>query len=451
MGSGKIRSLVVRPIQSADIAADRAGVLAEFHPSVRLGATVKGASRAALLKDIANPSPSGQMRNAEAVHAVLWASALARIGNEEEGLELDALVLEHHNRLLSGMADPASLASTLADFHRDKQQLLDSQLKVHKEKADKLSSEYGTNDVVKKSTSTSSFVHNVGQYSSVYLHPMTMRTPKYDVGATYQPGDGKSTTNYPETLVMPTGYNAATQQFDVELSKTPVTLTFEEADKEHLNPTVSGFLNQVERTVVPPQSLVTDLIDLRHPRLEQRFADLRVEQQLGEAITESKLANAKVAKLAEILANEAAMQRGGVALAQVRLARTYLSSEIDGIVTAIYKDPGEFVQVGEPVLRVESDHALLLVGQVQHKGLIGVGSLVTIDLANLAESGDKVQLSGEVVVVRGHDADDDEWDITVLVKDHRQLKRKLPDGSIKACVLPLNLHVDHLDSTITFR
>lgn len=191
MGTGKIRSLVVRPIQSVDVAAERAGTIAAYHESVRLGGAIQGCLRAALLRKVAMADASGRMKNAAAVHALLSDVALVRIGNEEDGLELDAVVLEHHNRLLAGLADPPKLAATLAEFHRTKRDLLDRQMSAHKDKVQQLGAAYGDEGVVRQSKSIQTFANNVGQYSSVHLNPVAMKTSGYTVAGGYNPGGGK--------------------------------------------------------------------------------------------------------------------------------------------------------------------------------------------------------------------------------------------------------------------
>ena len=45
-------------------------------------------------------------------------------------------------------------------------------------------------------------------------------------------------------------------------------------------------------------------------------------------------------------------------------------SPINGIVTGIYKNAGDWVQAGEPIIRVEDDATLILTGTLSYSGSI---------------------------------------------------------------------------------
>jgi hypothetical protein len=73
------------------------------------------------------------------------------------------------------------------------------------------------------------------------------------------------------------------------------------------------------------------------------------------------------------------------------------------------------VRAGEPVLRVETDEPVYLVGTVKYRGMLRIGSKlkVTSTLFEAAGAAD-TEVSGEVVAVRGHDSVSEQWDLLVV-------------------------------------
>jgi hypothetical protein len=98
---------------------------------------------------------------------------------------------------------------------------------------------------------------------------------------------------------------------------------------------------------------------------------------------------------------------------QVAYLDTILLSPIDGVVTGVFRDMGDCVRAGQPVMRVENDTEVLLVGTLKFRGLISIGSTVSVT-TKIFDSGVTLTTSGKVVSVRGHDSEDEEWDVLVL-------------------------------------
>jgi hypothetical protein len=86
-------------------------------------------------------------------------------------------------------------------------------------------------------------------------------------------------------------------------------------------------------------------------------------------------------------------------------------------VTIVYKDLGESVQAGEPVIRLENDDVVFVVGQVLFRGALRVGQSVTVHIDDLFAEGTPLDVPGVIKAVRGHDTDNDEWDIVIECKN----------------------------------
>lgn len=133
----------------------------------------------------------------------------------------------------------------------------------------------------------------------------------------------------------------------------------------------------------------------------------------------------QVPYLATIFTNELALLDSGVKRLQVAYLNRMLMSPIPGTVTGIFKNLGERVRAGEPVLRVENigpQIPILLEGTLAYDGPLpisthGVGSTFNLRSAYL---GSPLELSGHIIVVRGHKADENHWDVVMVCGSNPQ-------------------------------
>jgi len=94
---------------------------------------------------------------------------------------------------------------------------------------------------------------------------------------------------------------------------------------------------------------------------------------------------------------------------------TLLFAPFSGIVTGVFHVEGDYVRAGEPVLRVENDESVYLVGTVKYRGMLRIGSKVDVSTRLFEAAGAAVTtVSGEVVAVRGHDSVSEQWDLLIL-------------------------------------
>jgi biotin carboxyl carrier protein len=155
-------------------------------------------------------------------------------------------------------------------------------------------------------------------------------------------------------------------------------------------------------------------------------------------------------KLATVFQNELNSIDSNVFSMQVAYANTILMSPIAGLVTGVYKNPGDAVRAGEPVARVEDNSTVYLIATIVHRGPIVIAppppappplnSTVKVSTSLFGASGPLTSLTGSVVSARGH-RDDDKWDLVVKCTN--------PLDASGTPTFPLGYHFDFDDTTVS--
>lgn len=143
--------------------------------------------------------------------------------------------------------------------------------------------------------------------------------------------------------------------------------------------------------------------------------------------------------LGAVFQNELQSMDGDVFRTQIAYLNTILMSPMVGTVTGLYKNPGESVRPGEPVLRVENSVEILLVATLVFRGPISLGATVTVDTMLFDSPAPPTTLSGSAVSVRGLNADD-HWEVIVKCNNL--------DAGGKP-IFPLGYHFDYDDTTVS--
>ncbi len=124
---------------------------------------------------------------------------------------------------------------------------------------------------------------------------------------------------------------------------------------------------------------------------------------------------------------------------QLAYLDTFLVAPFDGVITAVFRNVGDFVAAGQPVVRLENDKTVYLIGVVKYRGLITVGYTATISSTLFGDPGGSlVQINGTVCAVRGHEPVDEQWNIIIRCDNQG------PSGRI----LPLNYNFDYDNTEI---
>jgi hypothetical protein len=143
--------------------------------------------------------------------------------------------------------------------------------------------------------------------------------------------------------------------------------------------------------------------------------------------------------LAAVFQNELTSIDSDVYRTQIGYLNTILMSPIPGTVTGIYKNPGDAVRPGEPVIRVENNDVVLLMATLVYRGPISIGSTVRVETTLFDLPGPLTTVEGNVVAVRGRQ-EDDQWEVIVKCKN-------LASGG--KAILPLGYHFDYDDTTVS--
>ncbi|WZO96093.1 hypothetical protein EP7_003073 [Isosphaeraceae bacterium EP7] len=178
-----------------------------------------------------------------------------------------------------------------------------------------------------------------------------------------------------------------------------------------------------------------------HPSSEARMRFHRAQASLQDELLNHTVFGLRSAHFERLFDNQLKMIDLRLRQLQVALAQRFLISPIKGVITGIYKDLGEQVNAGEAVVRVENHEDVLIVGRVQSRSMVRLGGAVKLTAKNVLEAAapEPVTLNGTVAAMRGHDADNDEWDL-VLFCDNRG-----PGNTTK---LPINYNFDKDDVTL---
>jgi hypothetical protein len=163
---------------------------------------------------------------------------------------------------------------------------------------------------------------------------------------------------------------------------------------------------------VETQNIVNTDYGYRVPSIEAQAQNERAQISLIDQQYTQFLAGQTLPQLATVMQNELGSIDSGVYQLQVGFLNTILFSPIPGVITGIYKNPGDCVRPGDPVLRVEDNTKIFLLASLVYRGAINVGSTVSVSTELFDASGAPTTISGSVVAVRSR-GDDDLWDVVV--------------------------------------
>jgi hypothetical protein len=191
---------------------------------------------------------------------------------------------------------------------------------------------------------------------------------------------------------------------------------------------------------VESQTIVNTDYGYRVPSIESQAQNERAQISLIDQQYTQFLAGQTLPNLTTVMNNELSSIDLGVHQLQVGLLNTILLSPIAGVVTGVYKNPGDCVRPGEPVVRVEDNTTVFLLATLIHRGSIQIGSTVSLTTNLFDAGGAATTLSGKVVAVRSR-GDDDQWDLVVQCTNP-------PDG-LGNPTFPIGYVFDYDNTTVT--
>ncbi len=154
--------------------------------------------------------------------------------------------------------------------------------------------------------------------------------------------------------------------------------------------------------------------EYRTPSLEARAKEHRAQISLMDQRFESYMFEQNMPHLEQIFKNELASIDNDVYQLQVALLRSFLIAPFHGVVTGIYKHPGDAVSAGEPVLRVEDHRVVHLAGTLVHYGPIPPAAAVKVTSTLGGATQPATTVNGHVIAARGL-ASSGRWEVIAEV------------------------------------
>jgi biotin carboxyl carrier protein len=198
--------------------------------------------------------------------------------------------------------------------------------------------------------------------------------------------------------------------------------------------------SQSSGSAIGVQTIVNTDYGYRTPFYESAAQLERAQISLMDQQFAQFMYGQNIPNLGQVFRNELNSIDSDVFRLQIAYLNTILMSPIQGTVTGIYKNPGDAVRAGEPVLRVENNSIIYLMATVIYTGPIVVGSTVTVSTSLFDSSPLVPPLTGSVVSVRGR-LEDDKWDLVVKCNN--------PLDSSGNPILPLNYHFDYDNTQVS--
>jgi biotin carboxyl carrier protein len=180
----------------------------------------------------------------------------------------------------------------------------------------------------------------------------------------------------------------------------------------------------------------------RHPFYEAKARYERAQISLVDQQFAAFMNAQNIPNLSTVFDNELNSIDADVYRLQIAYLNTILMSPFPGVVTGVYKNPGEAVRAGEPVIRVENYSVILIEASLIFRGLISIGQPITVTTALFgASSGTPTSISGVVVAARGQTGDD-QWHVIVECNN-------MNNSSPSSPIFPLGYRFDYDDTTVT--
>ncbi|HEY1892391.1 MAG TPA: HlyD family efflux transporter periplasmic adaptor subunit [Steroidobacteraceae bacterium] len=423
MGTAKVVSLTVRPLQASHLCFEVDGILGESY--AQLGAPVTGFDFPALYNALSkSPTISGdpsRLRfDATAIHDGVKSYTLLTLRAEAGKATLNKAVGSRQNSYFAKYGNATDIIAKMNTFYspavfNSKPNRLAILSSLADDQATALRSAYisdGRTGVVKTTGSIlNSSTQSGGQSSESGQSNLESVGTVVSGTIPLPPGSGAPFAGWtfpgPDTL-----------QLEQGTSSDSTTSTARSSEHQMIVNTDYGYRTPYFESQAQNERAQISLID-------QQFAQFMSGQNLPN--------------LVEVFKNELSAIDSDVYRLQIAYLNTILLSPFDGTVTGIYKTPGDAVRAGEPVVRVENNGVVLLVATLIYRGPITIGASVTVTTQLFDSSGAPTSIMGTVAAARGHTADD-HWEVIVQCNNL--------DSTAKP-IFPLGYHFDYDDTTVS--
>lgn len=412
MGIAHVISMVAQPVRASYLCFEVGGIL-DTRPA-QLGATVAEISYRKLTDLVRSAgTAAGDLSrlagDGNGVAQVVKQFALATLRNEDRKAALDSAINTRQNVYFSKFANAPSVISTIRAFYSrtsptSKPNRVEMLSDIAQQQAMDLQEAYTEDDRVGVVRATTSSLETSTRSSGDGF-----RTGKF-----YQESVGRNVargTMLPHVPPYPwEGYPNAWQGYPSIRFKAPAGAM--------TAVTIGGSFEQSSNSGRASGTQSTTHVDYeyRTPYLEARARNNRAQISLMDQKFELYMFEQNIPHLEKIFNNELASIDNDVYQLQLALLRSFLFSPVPGIVTGVYKNPGEAVNAGEPVLRVEDNRVVDLVGSLVHQGPIALGSAATVTTRLSGAASAAATVPGNVAAARGAGGGG-RWEVVIRVNN----------------------------------
>jgi hypothetical protein len=401
--NARLLFLRVRAARSTELSFAVPGVIESVGPQGELGAKVTAyAPRPDLYSRLGETEidpagrPTGRLVfGSERIRAELLPKALMVLANESQAAELDQAILARQNEYLTHYRHIAEMESEFRDGYRDKLDRLGRLKELVDRHYAEIESAYHA-----ESQSLENPAH------AAAMRPTTVATVKLAAVGTIERGqiqdwDGDGAPGH-----------GIYYTHKIEQAARPARLASTGAWEEY------GDADPAPKLVSQQITSIVQSDHIAHPRLENQMR----HERLGVDVIDELLAERTFAKripyLREIWRNELEAIDLSVRKLQLAYIDTFLLSPINGMVTAVYRQPGEGARSSDAVVRVDDASRIILSGQVQSASPIVVGQTVKVKAKRAfgASTSPSPELTGKVILARGSDSDVGRWTVAFAVE-----------------------------------
>lgn len=155
----------------------------------------------------------------------------------------------------------------------------------------------------------------------------------------------------------------------------------------------------------------------RHPFLENQIRHERLTIDVADELIAEQVAALRLSTLDRVLANE--LEAADLAVRRLQLAYidSFLIPRFSGRIAAVLRNPGELLRAGEPLVRIDREDALYLVGQVKWPSLVTIGARFLLKTSGVFDEAppDNLVIEGSVVSAKSMPSDSSAWNLIIEV------------------------------------
>ena len=438
-----IRSLRVQACQTVDLAFNMPGVIAKqnFNHESRTGVAHLGEQVEAYdlqskvydkLDEISDANKGRLKFDSDEIRNLLLSeSYLFVLRNHALGATLDQAIDRRQVAFMSRFKHKSDIAAMMGDLTPKITKHLDELEEKNQARFEKVDEAYDKDDTPDELKGVLARLHTDTVTGESTSNSRTLNRPVAMVSSPFE-GDSPVAEDL-EVKTYSDDAGTALVQLQKNQRSASVPMTYEGGD-EWKTPEEAFETQSVEsKASTVTQEMESTTQALTHPRLDNELTFHQTMVGILQETARHKTTAFSTPDIEAMLDSEMSAADSDIRTLQLNFTHTFLMPPVSGVITGIFKDVGETVEPGEPIMRIENDSTVLIVGRIQCRSPLWVGRRVELKLASVFEDDIDKSVPGKIIVIRGNESDNDEWDIIIEAENPEVEGRRL---------LPLNYHID---------